>query len=154
MIGHGGSSAGSYLANPTSPIPSHCASIVMTSTLRVKSVCQDRKEIRAAKRSYSDIWTLYEIDKESDTLWLIDLNCITFAADIYMCIITLIASMCVVGLGGFHTMLVSTSRTTLEQVRMCIYSVGNTCRLCFFTVAQITEELPWTIWMALAGQVR
>ena len=36
MVGHGGSSAGSYLADPISPIPSHCASIVMTSTLRVK----------------------------------------------------------------------------------------------------------------------
>ena len=36
MVGHWGSSAGSYLANPTSPIPSHCASIVVTSTLRVK----------------------------------------------------------------------------------------------------------------------
>ena len=36
MVGHGGSSAGSYLAGPTSPIPSHCASIVATSTVRVK----------------------------------------------------------------------------------------------------------------------
>ena len=35
MGGHGGSSAGSYLADPTSPIPSHCVSIVTTSTLRV-----------------------------------------------------------------------------------------------------------------------
>ena len=35
MVGHGGSSAGSYLTDPTSPIPSHCASIVATSTLRV-----------------------------------------------------------------------------------------------------------------------
>ena len=35
MVGHGGSSAGSYLADPTSPIPSHCASIVAKSTLRV-----------------------------------------------------------------------------------------------------------------------
>ena len=35
MVGHGGSSVGSYLADPTSPIPSHCASIVATSTLRV-----------------------------------------------------------------------------------------------------------------------
>ena len=35
MVGHGGSSAGSYFADPTSPIPSHCASIVATSTLRV-----------------------------------------------------------------------------------------------------------------------
>ena len=38
MVGHGGSSAGSYLADLTSPIPSHCASIVVTSTLRVKLV--------------------------------------------------------------------------------------------------------------------
>ena len=37
MVEHGGSSAGSYLADPTSPIPSHCASIVVTSTLRVKT---------------------------------------------------------------------------------------------------------------------
>ena len=34
--GMGGSSASSYLADPTSPIPSHCASIVVTSTLRLK----------------------------------------------------------------------------------------------------------------------
>ena len=37
MVRHRGSSAGSYLANRTSPIPSHCASIVVTSTLRVKT---------------------------------------------------------------------------------------------------------------------
>ena len=37
MVGYGGSSAGSYLADPTSPIPSHCASIVATSTLKVKT---------------------------------------------------------------------------------------------------------------------
>ena len=34
MVGHGGSST-SYFADPRSPIPSHCASIVATSTLRV-----------------------------------------------------------------------------------------------------------------------
>ena len=38
MVGHGGSSAGSYLADPASPIPSHCASIVVTSTLRLNKV--------------------------------------------------------------------------------------------------------------------
>ena len=38
MIGHGGSSAGLYLADPTSPIPSHCASVVATSTLRVNDL--------------------------------------------------------------------------------------------------------------------
>ena len=41
MVGHGGSSAGSYLADPTSPIPSHCASIVVTSTLRVNTSMND-----------------------------------------------------------------------------------------------------------------
>ena len=45
MVGHGGSSAGSYLANPPSSIPSNCAlsilfkslgaSIVVTSTLMI-----------------------------------------------------------------------------------------------------------------------
>ena len=38
MVGHGGSSAGSYLADPTSRIPSNCASIVATSTVRAKEV--------------------------------------------------------------------------------------------------------------------
>ena len=46
MVGHGGSSAGSYLADPTSPIPSQCAVIILfksapelvvASTLRVKN---------------------------------------------------------------------------------------------------------------------
>ena len=37
MVRHGGSSAGSYLTDPTSPIPSHCASIVVTSTVRVNN---------------------------------------------------------------------------------------------------------------------
>ena len=29
MVGHGGSSAGSYLADPTSPVPSHGAVIIL-----------------------------------------------------------------------------------------------------------------------------
>ena len=33
MVGHGGSSAGSYLADPTSPIPSHCAAIKIASVV-------------------------------------------------------------------------------------------------------------------------
>ena len=35
MVGHGGSSAGSYLANPTSPIPSHCAVIILFKSVPV-----------------------------------------------------------------------------------------------------------------------
>ena len=49
MVGHGGSSAGSYLTDPTSPIPSHCASIVMTSTLRVN--CQSTLDWREGKNA-------------------------------------------------------------------------------------------------------
>ena len=41
MVGHGGSSAGSYLADPTSLIPFYSASIVATSNLRVNAlVCK------------------------------------------------------------------------------------------------------------------
>ena len=35
MVGHGGSSAGSYVADPTSPIPSHCASIAATNIYKL-----------------------------------------------------------------------------------------------------------------------
>ena len=37
MVRHGGSSASSYLADPTSPIPSHCAVIILfkSESLRV-----------------------------------------------------------------------------------------------------------------------
>ena len=35
MLGHGGSSAGSYLADPTSPIPSHCAVIILFQSVAV-----------------------------------------------------------------------------------------------------------------------
>ena len=53
MLGHGGSSAGSYLADPTSPIPSHCAviilfqsgpsaAIVATSTVRVNMIFREQ----------------------------------------------------------------------------------------------------------------
>ena len=49
MVGHGGSSAGSYLANPTSPIPSHCALIVATSTLRIN----DKNTLKLLLRLYT-----------------------------------------------------------------------------------------------------
>ena len=35
MVGYGESSAGSYLTNHTPPIPSHCASTVVTNTVRI-----------------------------------------------------------------------------------------------------------------------
>ena len=55
MVGHGGSSAGSYLADPTSCIPSHCASIVGTSTLRVNT---EKNLIAAASGSPRAEWAL------------------------------------------------------------------------------------------------
>ena len=54
MVGHGGSSAGSYLADPTSPIPSHCASIVMTSTIRVK--IQNTLTITLSLKWWNTLW--------------------------------------------------------------------------------------------------
>ena len=35
MVGHGGSSAGSYLADPTSPVPSHFAVIILFKSVTV-----------------------------------------------------------------------------------------------------------------------
>ena len=35
MLGHGGSSDGSYLADPTSPIPSHCTVIILFQSVAV-----------------------------------------------------------------------------------------------------------------------
>ena len=35
MLGHGGSSAGSYLADPTSPIPLHSAVIILFKSVPV-----------------------------------------------------------------------------------------------------------------------
>ena len=52
MVGHEGSSAGSYLADPTSPIPSHCASIVATSTLRVKP----NEDVHKVDRKKFQVW--------------------------------------------------------------------------------------------------
>ena len=49
MVGHWGSSAGSYLADPTSPIPFHCASIVTTSTLRVNMSCMFSGMLQSGK---------------------------------------------------------------------------------------------------------
>ena len=57
MLGHGGSSAGSYLANPTSPIPSHCASIVATSTVRVKCEKKIHKMKVEGKGASYKIWS-------------------------------------------------------------------------------------------------
>ena len=46
MVGHGGSSAGSYLADPTTPIPSHCAVIILFKSVSVHQLsCLALKEL-------------------------------------------------------------------------------------------------------------
>ena len=60
MVGHGGSSAGSYLADPTSPIPSHCASIIVTSTLRVNILT-----IHITQKAKRNVSTLFPVVTES-----------------------------------------------------------------------------------------
>ena len=66
MLGHGGSSAGSYLADPTSPIPSHfaviilylkyrSASIVMTGYMLLGTLCIC--SFQKQKAAYSSVQT-------------------------------------------------------------------------------------------------
>ena len=65
MVGHGGSSASSYLADPTSPIPCHCASIVVTSTLRVnirmnQQIMNNRTPVTKSKRMVLSCIDIYQ----------------------------------------------------------------------------------------------
>ena len=93
MVGHGGSSAGSYLANPTSPIPSHCASIVATNTLRVNRMGLETKPPSLPKalgiqvmigfvvRFFSGIFDLMvcfnmDMNMQPATMWSHDTKCI------------------------------------------------------------------------------
>ena len=67
MVGNGGSSASSYLADPTSPIPSHCAVIILlkchsalivvTSILRVnlQTVCLVALAVSAGSSAIADL---------------------------------------------------------------------------------------------------
>ena len=72
MVGYGGSSAGSYLADPTSPIPSHCASIVVTSTLRVNLVTKGQ----VVDIQYKLVFPLFATGYSdvSETQWLSSLE--------------------------------------------------------------------------------
>ena len=82
MVGHAGSSAGSYLADPTCPIPSHCAviilfkcpsaSTVVTSTVRVKrmdkqTVSMLPKEKEHFKKSSRECLCF---EKDSDLMYM------------------------------------------------------------------------------------
>ena len=70
MVGHGGSSVGSYLADPTSPIPSHCASIVVTSTVRVTITFQKK----ILRRSRVPCWSTYHVKTCSRHYYPVDIN--------------------------------------------------------------------------------
>ena len=106
MVGHGWSSAGSYLADPTSPIPSHCASIVMTSTLRVNHTKHDIPITLPGWSYFADcyenvsfswclwvsiqipaasaIWQIYEYEIEFAHSWSTDLD-VTCKHCMYTC---------------------------------------------------------------------
>ena len=61
MVGHGGSSAGSYLADPTSLMLSHCASIVTTSTLRINARAADGIVTLVGENEPAEICAHYDI---------------------------------------------------------------------------------------------
>ena len=84
MAGHGGSSAGSYLADPTSPIPSHCASIVATNTLRVNNeICNQDTEHKKLYKTFLSLQckvlflcSILHTEVPSRCLWLFSLLCL------------------------------------------------------------------------------
>ena len=57
MLGHGGSCAGSYLADPTSPIPSHCAVIILFQSASIAVTGTVRVNISAFV--YTTVWQIY-----------------------------------------------------------------------------------------------
>ena len=67
MVGHGGSGAFSYLADPTSPIPSHCASIV-SSTVRVNI-----SWITSCMVVTLDTWNVYQFKGYSFLIYIVSL---------------------------------------------------------------------------------
>ena len=85
MVGHGESSAGLYLADPTSPIPSHCASIVATSTVTVKTVYEG--ECSAIPHLYflSLIYGIYHSQYIVSAV-LIHANCCSYCLHFMMCL--------------------------------------------------------------------
>ena len=87
MLGHGGSSAGSYLADPTSPIPSHCAvitpvskcpsaSIVVTSTVRVKNVHVSNLSVQ----NVNPIFSLFPFHQFHHQVWYHAIECTSASA--------------------------------------------------------------------------
>ena len=85
MLGHGGSSAGSYLADPTSPIPSHCAvhypvskccsaSIAVTGTVRINcAACLKSISLDSLRNPVSLQLTLFfALNQECNLTWHVD----------------------------------------------------------------------------------
>ena len=74
MVGHGGSSAGSYLADPTSPIPSHCIVIILFKSAPVHQLSRlalyeltlgpNANNITAALQNRRYFWFKYNLGKK------------------------------------------------------------------------------------------
>ena len=69
MVGHGGRSAGSYLADPTSPIPSHYAVVILFKSVPVHQLSwQALQELTTQETSKSKTWTKHNNVNMNNTL--------------------------------------------------------------------------------------
>ena len=146
MVGHGGSSASSYLADPTSPIPSHCASIVATSTLRVNghlvldisvtdmTECKDIPADKMDMFRYSEILLIYAYNAISPEDYCTLVTYSTYALNLIP-----LKSL-------FH--LVKEKGICLE----CTYPCNCTCFSDFTSPGSDPLQLPTTAGEAKAGQ--
>ena len=83
MVGHGGSSASSYLADPTSPIPSHCAVIILFKSVAVHQLSWlALKELRTSL--YHDRSQTLNQMRRSDQNWPESPRLAPFGRDIPM----------------------------------------------------------------------
>ena len=69
MVGHGGSSAGSHIADPTYPIPSHCAVIVLFKCFPVNLIVVTTSTVRINTDIYDLIQDAEKRTCESQHPW-------------------------------------------------------------------------------------
>ena len=71
MVGHGGSSAGLYLANPTSPIPSHWTVLILFKSVPVHQLSWLALQVTwlCVTSAWSQIWSVVISVKSCPKLW-------------------------------------------------------------------------------------
>ena len=111
--GMGGSSSGSYLADPTSSIPSHCASIVMTSTVRANTL------------TLSCPLAIY-VRGQSQTPWRLHLSCYdTYTRAILLTCSTLSVCLLVEFSSAGFSVSCNRSRNCNDMLSLSITKMGN-----------------------------